>query len=799
LTEWFERRKDRDVVIKLHTGGGKTLVGLLIAQSIMNESKEPVLYLCPTVQLVEQTLAKAQEYGISAVPYVKKEEFAEEFTGAKGVMVCVYQALFNGNSRFGISGGGRAITHVGGIILDDAHVAFSTVREQYTLRIEKKSHKDDYEEITAMFRHDFQELGRVGTLDDVLRGSDRLSILEVPYWSWRERAHQVREYLQTRDAGDTLQWLFLRDAFEYCHCLINSTAVVLTPLFPMVDLLPTYSECQRRVFMSATIGDDSAIVRTFDADKDSIAKPITSKSLAGVSERMILLPELTDLNPDTIRPTIDKIASHIVGNRKEGVVILVPSDHAASSWEKTGKFATSTDQVSSAVAELQQGKSTGPFVFANRYDGIDLPGSSCRLLIVSGLPRGVGEYELYRANTFLGGSELDSTLAQRLEQGMGRGARGAGDYCVVLLLGKDLIAWLSRSRNQNLLTSSTRAQFEIGRTVSKNVSDESDFSKTVGRCLKRDREWMEYHAEQLAELASPVETKTGPLETASAERKAFRLYREGYLEKAIEKLTSYVSSSKNLESKTKGWLLQIAARIADAWGNSEKAQELQQHAYSDNKNLLRPKVLPPYIATHAPGQQAREIVRKLAEFGYRRGYLAYFDETVSQLTANSSANQFEEALAELGRILGFHAERPENDYAIGPDVLWLLDDKTGLIIEAKSRKNEDNALTKDQHGQLLNAAEWFQKTYPHHSGVRVSVHPNVSASSRTITGKSKALTLDRLKALITDSRLFLDILCTSVAPDEDLVHRAEQQLTKLKLTPEGLIEKYLVPFEPHGV
>ena len=82
LTEWFERRKDRDVVIKLHTGGGKTLVGLLIAQSIMNESKEPVLYLCPTVQLVEQTLAKAQEYGISAVPYVKKEEFAEEFTGA---------------------------------------------------------------------------------------------------------------------------------------------------------------------------------------------------------------------------------------------------------------------------------------------------------------------------------------------------------------------------------------------------------------------------------------------------------------------------------------------------------------------------------------------------------------------------------------------------------------------------------------------------------------------------------------------------------------------------------------------
>lgn len=28
LDEWFNRRNERDLVIKLHTGGGKTLVGL---------------------------------------------------------------------------------------------------------------------------------------------------------------------------------------------------------------------------------------------------------------------------------------------------------------------------------------------------------------------------------------------------------------------------------------------------------------------------------------------------------------------------------------------------------------------------------------------------------------------------------------------------------------------------------------------------------------------------------------------------------------------------------------------------
>ena len=47
---------DRDIVIKLNTGGGKTLVGLLIAQAIINERQGPVLYLCPTGQLQGQNL-----------------------------------------------------------------------------------------------------------------------------------------------------------------------------------------------------------------------------------------------------------------------------------------------------------------------------------------------------------------------------------------------------------------------------------------------------------------------------------------------------------------------------------------------------------------------------------------------------------------------------------------------------------------------------------------------------------------------------------------------------------------------
>jgi replicative superfamily II helicase len=109
LKEWFSRRNEPDVVIKLNTGGGKTLVGLLIAQSILNEHNEPVIYLSPTLQLVEQTLAKAKEYSIPAVSYEKGISFPEEFLVGNSVLICTYQALFNGLSRFGVRGGQQPI------------------------------------------------------------------------------------------------------------------------------------------------------------------------------------------------------------------------------------------------------------------------------------------------------------------------------------------------------------------------------------------------------------------------------------------------------------------------------------------------------------------------------------------------------------------------------------------------------------------------------------------------------------------------------------------------------------------
>ncbi len=813
LRAWYDRQDERDLVIKLHTGGGKTLVGLLIAQSIMNKTHGPVLYLSPTTQLVDQIAEKAKAYSIPAVVYEKAKwgELPDAFLNGQSVLICTYHALFNARSRFGVRGAGKEIIHVVGIILDDAHVAFSTMRDAFTLRIDRGDDSEGYAYLTHLFRDDFSDLDKAGSFDDIVAGSSvwgDYGMLEVPYWSWQSKSAQVREYLRTK-AEEEVQaktqgktkaeayrfvWPFLRDAFDYCHCFITHQALVITPFFPLVESIPTFANCPHRVFMSATIGDDSAIVRTFDAKVESIKQPIISNSLAGVSERMILVPELMRLRQSEIPQILQKLASMMAETEDVGTIILVPSLSASKPWEVVAKVANSPDLVTMYVKQLRKGSLRGPFVFANRYDGIDLPGRSCRFLIMSGLPHGGGEYDVYRANIFMDSASINNELMQRIEQGIGRGARGASDYCVVILTGRDLVSRLTRYTNQQLLTSSTRAQLEIGLAVSKDVDSEEALRETMMSCIKRDKDWIAYHADSLASLTASNQVDTKQLDLAAIERKAFQLMRDSYFEKAITQLEGYCESTPTLDLKSKGWLFQFAACIAHRWGNVDEAQRLQRHAYANNNNLLRPQVTPPYVPLPMPSKQAEEIVERIDRYRPRRGYMAEFERVVAHLVPTASSNQFEEALAELGSMLGFRTERPEKIYKVGPDVLWLLNDHMGMVIEAKSQKEPNNPLTKDEHGQLLNAEVWFKKEYPRYVCIRVSVHPNTSITKSVVAGESKVLTFDMLRKLIIDLRHLLESLTSSLVSYSDLVMQCEQLLAASTLEPQSLAQHYLVPF-----
>ncbi len=792
LEAWFKRRDETDLVLKLHTGGGKTLVGLLIAQSHLNERSTPAVYLCPTNQLVDQTLAKAKEYGIRAVAYQKGEDLPAEFQSGEATLVCTYKALFNGKSKFGLAG--KQFQSIGLLIADDAHVASGEVRDSFTLRIEREEQKELYDTLTNAFRNDFKQIDRLGTFDDIVNAFDR-GVLEVPYWSFEDRLDQVRQLLRPlSEASIRFEWPLLRDNLKYCHALITSRAFVITPLYPLVDLFPTFSECPRRVFISATIPDDTEMVRTFDADPKSLGAPISSSSLAGVGERMILVPQLMRFNEPDFLAAMKGLAESAAKKKQVSTVVLVPSRAIAKHWEDVCTLVDSTGKITAAIDQLTSGKSKGPFLFANRYDGIDLPHDACRVLIMWGMPQGSSEYDLYRSNSFLKGKAVETRLALRIEQGIGRGSRGGGDYCVVILAAPDLTAWVGKADNLRLLTQSTQAQMKMGTEVSRKVTSAKEFIETVDKCLNRDDSWIEYHAETLAELTQEKAAGEASMRVADVERRAFKLYRDNHHDKAAQLLVKLSDDGAACDPQTSGWLKQFAAKVTYSAGDKDRSQKLQQEAYSKNRYVLKPIAKVQYSPLPRPGRQAVAISKIVAGFLARLACVAEFDQVVSHLVPEASSNQFEQAMEDFGKFLGFSSERPENHYGVGPDVLWLVSDTKGWIIEAKSRKNGDKPLNKGDHGQLMVSSEWFREQYPKLEGVRVAVHPAGTSTPNSVATESFCLTLGKLYELVADARQLLVTLCESNFPEDKLVELSEQQLGKSSLTPDALAEKYLVRF-----
>ena len=646
--------------------------------------------------------------------------------------------------------------------------------------------------LAGRFRHAFDSAGRLGTFDDILEHED-FAILEVPYPAWLAQSSEIRQLI-ARDHSDTFRFELplLRDYFHLCHALISAKEVSITPFQPLIHLFPSFKECRHRLYMSATIADDSSIVRTFDANPKLVSDPIVPSSLAGVGERMILAPSLMEIDRTPL--SVSKGLAKIVAKNIAGVVILTQSEYQAKQWADTAQIAMG-DDVALAVKELKTDGSRGPFVFPGRYDGLDLAGNACRLLILDRLPLATNTYELYRAEVLRGNSSINVGLAQRIEQAIGRGTRGAGDYCVVLLVGEDLTAWIARSASLALMTSATRAQVQMGYEISKSIRNLDELVETVDQCLKRDKAWVRYQAETLADTTEQPRVDNEAIDIAHRERIYIDSCLANAFDKAIQILRQVTDGNAGLDRHARGWLLQLEARAAYYSKQDRLASELQGEAFAANNLLLPPPVKPVYEPIVEVGEQVANILSEVTRFALRKGALDEFERNVSFLAPTTTSNQFEEALKRLGELLGFYGQRPESQFREGPDVLWLSGKSRAFVIECKHRKDLNNALTKDEYGQFLTSMAWAKEKYSGRELVGFIVHLNLKATKQSAAHSANALTLERLGGLIGAARQFYTELCSSVASAKGLEKECAELVKKYALSDSEIEKRYLQLFQ----
>lgn len=330
LKAWHDRRSDRDVVIKMNTGSGKTLVGLLMLQSLLNEQIGTSLYLCPNKQLVEQVLATGSEIGLPVVGDGPTTELPHEFLNSEATYVTTFKKLFNGRSVFGIPGSNRPPVTVGGVLVDDAHSCLSIARETVTVSMESGS--AGYKKIFGLFKSVLNDqcASKVAELEQ----GYPWTTLPVPYWAWMDRQSDVAAVLAKLrdDPALTFSWDLIKEDLSACHCFISGRRLEIIPYTVPIESVPSFAQAKRRFFLSATLIDDSILLKEFGITKAAAASPIRPPIVGDIGERMILAPSLIDKSLEAEIPDICKW----VASKEHNVVVLVPSFKLAARWTSAG-------------------------------------------------------------------------------------------------------------------------------------------------------------------------------------------------------------------------------------------------------------------------------------------------------------------------------------------------------------------------------------------------------------------------------------------------------------------------------
>jgi replicative superfamily II helicase len=161
LAEWHQtHRSNRDLIVKLHTGQGKTLIGLLMLQSKLNEGIGPALYLCPNNFLIDQTCLQAKQFGIAVC--TADLDIPQEFLNSEVILVTSVQKLFNGLTKFGL---GPKSKNIGTLLMDDSHACIDAIRDAFCITL--PNDHDAYDKLTTLFTSDLERQG-AGTFSDIV-------------------------------------------------------------------------------------------------------------------------------------------------------------------------------------------------------------------------------------------------------------------------------------------------------------------------------------------------------------------------------------------------------------------------------------------------------------------------------------------------------------------------------------------------------------------------------------------------------------------------------------------------------
>ena len=708
LRDYARLSSKSDIACELPTGTGKTTVGLLIAEWRKRQTGEKVAYLALTNQLAKQILREAERLGIECADLTGTRDSRDpgevgRYKTARAIGVTTYANLFNVNP---------VIQASNVLVLDDAHGGEHSVAAMWTVRIDAGENQNIYSEVLTALRPALTESQYRMVTDE-----SAFLAVELADAHMRSDVHlDVTAVLdKVGDAGIRFPWGVIRNNLHACLFLVSLRDITIRPLVPPTHTHDSFSETTQRIYMSATLGGEGDLLRGYGITS---VETIRAKH-AQWGRRYIFMPSLyfeEEECPQVVKTVWNQMTT-------QRALILAPSFPIADRTYSLIAGDMKPKPIKLGARDIEN--TLEPFTraegamlcLAGRYDGIDLPGDECRLLIMADSPGAVGALERHLRDHWALGPLLRRRERTRLIQGMGRCTRDATDFAVIFLLGQSLVDSVTPPIQARKLPGEIQRELSWGMEQGEGAREDLGVLTDMVVGLLTDEGYRKNANESLAEMDIPDQKldEIGDEESGKSEVLYLRALWVGDYTNAYQ--TARRAADETNDPALAGyraWWLYLSSIAAHAKNDKEGEIDCLRRAkaiginsgFLDQLLRLRSKKATKIDPASVADMQAETIWNQIGMWGWQGpGFGKKIQEMQSGLLVPTDHSRFHIGLERLGQCLGAEVIRSTAEGA--PDVVWIFHDRC-FTFEAKA----GSRLSKKYVLQAKGHSDWVKVQRP---------------------------------------------------------------------------------------
>lgn len=754
----------KNVALELPTGSGKTLIALLIGEFRRLKEQLKVVYICPTVQLVNQVVEQSKEkYGIKTTAFtggIKEynQEDKASYNQNKTIAVTTYKAFFNHRTFF---------KDADLIIFDDAHSAEDYISRFWSITINRYNNKTLYSRICEIIKDEIGDVAYTKIAKESPTINDLSWCDKVPMHKLLKKLIDIKNTIDInieQGSENEISWFNIGSYLHACNIYISYNNIYIRPIIPPTETFEPFKNATQKIYMSATLGESGELERIIGVDKiDRISLP-TDWNKQSIGRRFFIFPTNSLNSDETINLIID------LAKLVDRSIMLVPNNNIANELkeiirEESDLKIYSNNDISISKKNFVKDRNAIA-VLANRFDGIDFVDDECRLMFIVSLQKVINLQEQFFTTRLSSSTLFNERIRTRITQAIGRCTRRTIDYSAVCIIGDDIEKELSSPNKIRLYHPELQAEIKFGLEQPQSAEE---IKENFNLFLEHSDDWDEADA-GIIDYRDSQEMYIDPdfelLKKASIHevRYQYAIWNKDYttalteVNNILDKITSkslqgyrgfwnYIASNicyiltKNGDDKSifMNKYLQNARKctLGITWLNDLKIESEKESSnyisIKDIYNNILVEGLEKSIDNINPRRKSRESI-------------------ISKITTllNSRGESFEVGIKELGNLIGFEAEKIDGQAS--PDPIWKLGNKLCLISECKILDSEENPITVGHIREAETHKKWLKsKGYINDIDENITI---IVTNSRYLHEDAKSISSDIYYLHIDDLKAY---------------------------------------------